>query len=385
MEARRRRGKGKEIILSNNRRSNQEDRRMEKDDIIEKELENYHGTSKWSMSGLKTVEENRNSSNGGSAKELLANSDIYTRCKRHRRAKVYSPIYVYKRRELFQADTVFFTEKKLVEQNDGYKYAFTVIDVFSKMAWVYPLKSNTCEAVMNCLKDVFSKCGKPPDRLNTDRGSELICKPLKQYLKEMKIFHYLSYSLRKCPVIERFNLTLQNILYRLMSHRKTLQWTSCLQDAMKIYLNRKHSTVKMSPLEADKKENEKKVREHHLARYSKMKKKKAPKFSVGDTVRIWKKKSAFERGYAEAYTKEHFTVAEVMANLRVPQYVLKDSADEVITGAFFGDELVKYTPAKDYEIQVLKTRGRGKKKQLYVHYVGFPEKMDAWIPEAQLS
>ena len=76
------------------------------------------------------------------------------------------------------------------------------------MAWVYPMKDNKCETVMKCFKDILKKCGEKPHRLNTDRGSELICKKSKSFLKDNAIHHYLSYSLRKCPVVERFNLTI---------------------------------------------------------------------------------------------------------------------------------------------------------------------------------
>ena len=37
----------------------------------------------------------------------LENNDIYSRFKKHKRSKKYSPIYVYKKRELFQSDVVF--------------------------------------------------------------------------------------------------------------------------------------------------------------------------------------------------------------------------------------------------------------------------------------
>ena len=107
--------------------------------------------------------------------KALHKSDVYLRFKQHRRAKTFSPIYVYRKRELFQSDVVFFTRQELVEANHGYKYLFTTIDVFTKMAWVYPMKENKCAVVMECFKDILQKCGDKPDRLNSDRGSELIC------------------------------------------------------------------------------------------------------------------------------------------------------------------------------------------------------------------
>merc|ERR1712208_74434 len=36
----------------------------------------------------------------------------------------------------------------LVYANNGYKYLFTTIDVFTKMAWIYPMKENKCAVVM---------------------------------------------------------------------------------------------------------------------------------------------------------------------------------------------------------------------------------------------
>ena len=83
--------------------------------------------------------------------KALQKSDIYTRFKQHRRAKTFSPIYVYKKRELFQSDTVFFTRPELVEANHGCKYLFTTIDVFTKMAGVYPMK----ERKMCCCQGMF--------------------------------------------------------------------------------------------------------------------------------------------------------------------------------------------------------------------------------------
>ena len=243
---------------------------------------NYYGNEPYSYSGKNTV---YNYFNKDYVNEALEKSDIYTRFKQHRKPKKYSPIYVYRKRELFQSDVVFFTNKEMVQANDGYRYLFTTIDVFTKMAWVYPLKSNTCQNVMNCFKDILEKCGEKPERLNTDRGSEMICEKFETYLKNQNIHHYLAYSLRKCPVVERFNLTIQTLLYKMMAKNKSLKWTEFLDDAMKIYLNRKHRTIGMSPMDGDKDKNEKKIRKVYLKKYmaSNLKKTK-PKFKV---VRIF--------------------------------------------------------------------------------------------------
>ena len=318
--------------------------------------------------------------------KALVKSDIYTRFKQHRKSKKYSPIYVYRKRELFQADVVFFTNKEFVDVNNGYKYLFTVIDVFTKMAWIYPLKENTCNNIMNCFKDILSKCGDKPERLNTDRGSEMICKSFESYLKDNNIHHYLSYSLRKCPVIERFNLTIQRLLYKIMAKNNSYEWSKYLDQAMNIYLNRKHRTIKMSPIEAEKEENGDKILQIYIKKYIKAGLKvKKHKFSVGDTVRIWKNRGTFHRGYFEDFTREHFTIQDVKKNLPVPRYVLADYNGETIVGHFFEDELVAYEPDDFYEIEVLKTRKRKKKIEYLVHYIGYPNDMDQWLNASQLK
>ena len=89
--------------------------------------------------------------------KALEENDVFTQFKQHRKPKSYSPIYVYKKRELFQSDVVFFTRKELVEVNDGYKYLFTTIDVFSKMAWVYPMRENKSANVMKFFEDILRR------------------------------------------------------------------------------------------------------------------------------------------------------------------------------------------------------------------------------------
>ena len=43
---------------------------------------------------------------------------------------------------------------------------------------------------------------------------------------ENNIVHYFSTSDRKCAVVERFNLTIQQLLYKLMTNYNTYAWTN---------------------------------------------------------------------------------------------------------------------------------------------------------------
>ena len=171
-----------------------------------------------------------------------------------------------------------------------------------------------------------------------------------------------------------------------MKHHNTYEWTKLLDKAMKIYLNRKHRTIKMTPLEAEKDENEPIVRRTYWKRYIKAdKKKRKPKFAVGDTVRIFKERGTFHRGYMEDFTTEIFTINKVLNNLPVPRYKLNEYNGDEVVGSFFEDELVKYNPPEFYEIDVIKTKGKGKKKQYLVHYRGWPNIYDEWKTISELK
>ena len=241
------------------------------------------------------------------------------------------------------------------------------------------MKQNKCETVMKCFIDILNKCGDKPERLNTDRGSELLCKKFSAFLRKNNIHHYLSYSLRKCPVVERFNLTIQQLLYRMMNQQNTFEWVKLLDSAMKIYLNRTHRTIKMSPLEGEKEENEPIIRRIYFEKYMKVhKKKQNPKFAVGEKVRIFKERGKFHRGYMEDFTEEVFTVSHVDTNLPVPRYRLKEYDGKDIVGSFFQNELVHYQPEDFYKIDILDERGRGKKKEVLVSYRGYPSHYNEW-------
>ena len=346
--------------------------------------EHYHSDRPQAYGGKKSLYKIYNKKD---VDDALVENNVYTRFKEYRKLSTYSPIYVYKKRELLQADTIFFTNKDLVEANNGYRYLFCTIDVFTKYAWVYPLKKNTCGNVIDCFKDILSKCETLPERLHTDRGAELICKKFDDFLKEKGIHHYLAYSVRKCPVVERFNLTIQKLLYKLMAKNNTLEWVKYIDTAMKIYLNRVHRTIKMSPLDAEKKENQKLLRLRYYKRYRKVgKKKKPPKYKVGDTVRIWKERGSFHRGYMENFTKEHFKIVKVLKNLPVARYKLVDYNNEPIIGSFFENELIGYNPDEFYESEVIKQRKTKKGGLEYlVHYIGYPHSMDQWVKASDLK
>ena len=77
-------------------------------------------------------------------------------------------------------------------------------------------------------------------------------------------------------------------------------------------------------------------------------------------------------------------IIKIKTNLPVPRYILQDSGGEVIVGSFFEDEIVKFIPSDTFDIQVIGNRATRRGKEFLVHYVGYPKKMDQWVPESNI-
>ena len=110
----------------------------------------------------------------------------------------------------------------------------------------------------------------------------------------------------KAVVIERFNRTLKNIMWKYFTAKNIIFYLDALDQMVKFYNDKVHSTIKMTPKEAFKDINRGKVyfniiRKQNKSRTSIMYKK-------GDKVRISKYKRHFEKGYTPNWTEEIFTI-----------------------------------------------------------------------------
>ena len=74
------------------------------------------------------------------------------------------------------------------------------------------------------------------------------------------------------------------------------------------YNNTIYSSIKMSSKEASRKENENKLWRNLYPEFGG--KTLAPKCSIGDNVRITKKKNLFDKGYTQRWTDDVFKISK---------------------------------------------------------------------------
>ena len=82
----------------------------------------------------------------------------------------------------------------------------------------------------------------------------------------------------------------------------------------------------MSPVEASVKKNENKVCRYLYPEFGG--KTVTPKFSIGDNVRITKKKNLFDKGYTQKWTEEVFKISKIQLTIPVT-YKITDYNGEV--------------------------------------------------------
>ena len=250
--------------------------------------------------------------------------------------------------------------------NHSVKYLLAVIDVFSKYCWLIPLKDKTGKSVASALKTIFKE--RKPEKMWVDKGKEFYNKDVKDLIEL-----YTTENEEKSSVVERWIRTMKEKMWKYFSSNSTNVYINILPDLVKEYNNTGHSSIKMTPVKASEKENELRVWRNLYPKHLEIRDIN-PKFSVGDIVRISKKKKPFEKGYTTRWTEEIFTIAKVKRTSPVT-YKIADLNGEEIKGTFYEPELQK-TSQELFRIE--KVIKRGKKKSL-VKWKGYSNDFNSWV------
>ena len=276
--------------------------------------------------------------------------------------------------EIFAADLVEM--QKFAKLNKGYRYLLTCIDIFSKFAWVIPLKNKKGITIKSALEKIFNK--RKPKFLWTDNGKEFYNKQVQDLLNENNIKLYSTNNSEiKSAVVERFNRTFKNMMYKKFTENNNTIFYNILDELVKNYNNKYHSTIKMSPIEGSKKINEKKIKNI----YNFEKTKKLGKFKIGDRVRISLEKNIFEKSYETNWTEEIFEIYDIKYS-NVPYYYLKDLNNEKLQGTFYEQELQKTKQDDLYTIEkILKTN----KNKVYVKFKGYSNDFNQWVNKSDIT
>ena len=262
------------------------------------------------LSGFK-----KNNKNLKNVKNTLLSIPSYTLHKPIRKIYKTNRVVVYSIDEQWQVDLVDVTN--ISSSNNNYKFIMTVIDSFSKYAWAIPLVNKSSSNTKAAFQKIFDISNRIPKIIYSDAGNEFKGECL-SFLKSKGIKIYISQSKYKASIVERFNRTLKEKMYRYFTlqkdnkelvgfHKK--RFLNILPQLVENYNNSYHRSIKMKPTQVSSK-NEAQVFNNLYSNIEDIK----FKFKVGDYVRHVKLKGKFEKGYTPSWSEKIFIIKKVAVN-----------------------------------------------------------------------
>ena len=275
--------------------------------------------------------------------------------------------------DIWTADIVDYS--RLSKLNKNYKYLLCIMDIYSRYAFVFPLKDKKGSTIIKCFKEL-KNYGR---NLWVDKGGEFLNNEFKKFCKDNDINICHTYGDSKAVYIERFNRTLKQKINNYFIENNTNRYIDVLDKIVEEYNHTKHSTTKQTPYDVYYNNEEPAIT--YFTGGS-----ERPKYKVGDYVRISRVKGTFEKGYAPKWSKEVFKIIGVDKQQDPIMYQLEDQLQEKIEGKFYEPELQK-TDLKDYAMieKVIRTKKVNGNKMYYVKYDGYDNKFNEWFSEGKID
>ena len=227
-------------------------------------------------------------------------------------ARFKTPVRKFGRRQTYSPGIGLFAQIDLVDmssfedENDGYRWILTTVDVFSRYTICVPIRRK------------FSKFTRSA---------------VKTFLEEY---------------VNRFNKSLMGIMWKYFEKVGNHEWIEVLRDLVANINSKINRSIGMPP----DKVTEENSYEVFMRLYGKALPFKEPKYEVGDRVRLSEyaspilnpNKKTFKKGYLASFTKQIFIVVSV-SHGSPPMYHLKFAEGEregdMLKGSFYQQEMTQ--------------------------------------------
>lgn len=281
--------------------------------------------------------------------------------------------------------------------NNLMQYILIIINSLTKYVYAYPLLNRTNKVIIDVLKSAFKDMGvkecdnKKYFKINIQVDKEFIVgKDLQTFFKHYCVNVYYSQSDHKASMAERWVKYVKESLASRMEGKRTEVWVPLLKDVVKQYNTlRKHSTTRMTPKTAEKypsaafirivEKNRKSSTKHPL--------KKTFKFKIGDRVRLLvNSQNVFRKNYQARFTYDTWLIYQRRKVDNQYVYYLQGRRKEILKGSFREDLLrLASIEGEVYPYKRLE-EGKGEKEgQTKVHWEGFGDSEDEWVPNENLT
>ena len=167
--------------------------------------------------------------------------------------EIHKPIIrKFKKRKMYSSfrDNIWGVDladmQSLSKYNKGIKYLLCAIDLFSRYAWVIPLKDRKGISIVNAFQKNLKESNRKPNKIWIDQGSEFYDNSFKDFLKINSIEMNSVFNEEKSVVDERFIRTLKSNIHKYMTAISKNIYFDALDDIVDKYNNTVHRTIKMT-------------------------------------------------------------------------------------------------------------------------------------------
>ena len=205
-----------------------------------------------------------------------------------------------------QIDIADFTASGAL--NDGFRYLFVAVDIFSKHAHGVAIKDKQPAESVRAMKEILNVIGVPEVLYHDNEGS-WNSEDFIQLLDQNKIKQIITST--PPPFAERMIQTLKMMIHTRLGGLEIdkQEWVSLLSPVLKKYNNTKHSTIRMTPNQAKQGNNNIEVwlNIESKATYSRS----YPPLKKGSEVRTYIKPTTMSKGYDSKWSKEVYKIVAI--------------------------------------------------------------------------
>ena len=185
--------------------------------------------------------------------------------------------------------------------NKKIRFLLCVIDIFTKCAWIIPLKDERGITINDDFQKVLDESKRKPNIIWIDKASKSYNRTMKSEIEESEIEMYLTHDEGKSFVAGRFIKTSKNEIHKYMTSISKNMYIDKLNIVNK-YNNIYHTTIKKNPSA---------LNQAYILTLNKENNKEGSNFKVGDIVRISKYKNIFAKGFVPNWSEEVFVIKKV--------------------------------------------------------------------------
>ena len=243
---------------------------------------------------------------------------LHKEVEQKKQLKGYNSFIANEPKEEYQIDLFFL--KKSDFPTEDYIGGVLAIDIFSRFITIIPIKSKTIPEILEAIKTIFKKVGKPKSIYSDNEGAWSLGTEIDKYFKNENIKHIITLS--HPAYSERAIRTIKGEIYKRVKIPSDKKWTELLyQILLKYNYKSIHSGTGFTPAEAEK-------QQHHFHVKFNMEKHRAntrkyPDIEVGDYVRVHKNKDKLDKEHISTWGDRRYKVENITETFGQKYYFLE--------------------------------------------------------------